>query len=742
MSNLSELLPTGGGQNAVDFVASGTLSSGQTVVLNGDGTVSAAGETPNSAGTPSVFESANSYFIAATFDSANNKVVIAYRDQGNSAYGTAVVGTVSGTNISFGSPVVFESANSQYVAATFDSDSNKVVIAYRDFGNSNYGTAVVGTVSGTSISFGSSTVFESATVAYIAAAFDSSNNKAVIVYADNGNSDYGTAIVGTVSGTSISFGSATVFESAATQWLSTSYDSTNNKIVIAYQDGGNSNYGTAVVGTVSGTGISFGTAAVFESATVAYIAATYDSTANKVVIAYRDDGNSDHGTAIVGTVSGTSISFGSAVVFNSASTTYLSATYDTVAKKVVIAYKDSGNSGYGTATAGVVSGTSIEFNSETVFESATSSYIASTYDSNAQKVVIAYRDDGNSDFGTGVVFTVGSSNAADFIGITAEAISDTATGAVNVYGGINEAQTGLTIGSDYYVQDDGSLQSPTVSAPYNISSPTFVDSFSVASQEAVPSGIAFNNDGTKMFVVGLSGDDVNEYTLSTGFDVSTATYSQNFSVSAQDTAPYGIAFNNDGTKMFIVGDAGDDVNEYTLSTGFDVSTATYSQNFSVSAQDTSPRGIAFNNDGTKMFVVGDVGKDVNEYTLSTGFDLSTASYSQNFSVNTQETGPTDISFNADGTKMFIVGRDGDAVNEYTLSTGFDVSTATYSQNFSVSTQETVPLGITFNTAGTKMFIVGSSGDDVDEYLTGVGSVTAVKVGQAISATTINMMDLT
>jgi hypothetical protein len=41
MSNLSELLPTGGGQNAVDFVASGTLSSGQTVALKADGTVTA-----------------------------------------------------------------------------------------------------------------------------------------------------------------------------------------------------------------------------------------------------------------------------------------------------------------------------------------------------------------------------------------------------------------------------------------------------------------------------------------------------------------------------------------------------------------------------------------------------------------------------------------------------------------------------------------------------------------------------
>ena len=410
MSNLSELLPTGGGQNAVDFVASGTLSSGQTVVLKADGTVEAVAETPDSAGTPSVFESSNSYYIAATFDSANNKVVMAYRDQGNSAYGTAVVGTVSGTNISFGSPVVFESANSQYVAATFDSDSNKVVIAYKDFGNSSYGTAVVGTVSGTAISFGTAVVFESANSSHIAATFDSANNKVVIAYSDNGNSDYGTAIVGTVSGTSISFGTAVVFESAATQWLSTTYDSTNNKIVTAYQDGGNSNYGTAVVGTVSGTAISFGTAVVFESATVAYIATTYDSTANKVVIVFRDDGNSDYGTAIVGTVSGTSISFGSAVVFNSASATYNSATYDTVANAVVISYRDGGNSNYGTAIAGVVSGTSISFSSKVVFENAASSYTSATYDSNSQKVVIAYRDDGNSDFGTGVVFCHSSTN--------------------------------------------------------------------------------------------------------------------------------------------------------------------------------------------------------------------------------------------------------------------------------------------------------------------------------------------
>jgi hypothetical protein len=140
----------------------------------------------------------------------------------------------------FGSAVVFESANSIYNSTTYDSTNNKIVIAYRDVGNSSYGTAIVGTVSGTSISFGTAVVFESANSIYISATYDSTNNKIVIAYQDGGNSSYGTAIVGTVSGTSISFGTAVVFESANSTYISTTYDSTNNKIVIAYRDGGNS----------------------------------------------------------------------------------------------------------------------------------------------------------------------------------------------------------------------------------------------------------------------------------------------------------------------------------------------------------------------------------------------------------------------------------------------------------------------------------------------------------------------
>ena len=128
-----------------------------------------------------------------------------------------------------------------------------------------------------------------------------------------------------------------------------------------------------------------------------------------------------------------------------------------------------------------------------------------------------------------------------------------------------------------------------------------------------------------MFILGYTtAKKVFEYTLSTGFDVSTASFVDAFSVVSQDNKPQEIAFNDDGTKMFIVGRTADAVFEYTLSTGFDVSTTSYVDSFSVADQEDLSTGIAFNSDGTKMFIVGATGDEVNVYKLSTGFDVSTA----------------------------------------------------------------------------------------------------------------------
>jgi len=461
MSNLSDLLPAGAGAKSATFTASGTLATGTTVALQSDGTVTAISGSGPGTGTSTTFQSvANADTIASVFDTSNNKVVIVYRDGGNSSYGTAVVGTVSGTSISFGTPVVFETSAVGMTTASFDSTSNKVVIAYRDDVNSNYGTAIVGTVSGTSISFGTAVVFESATTNYIACSYSPANNKTIISYRDGGNSNYGTSIVGTVSGTSISFGSAAVFEFAHAAYMSSTFDTSQNVVIIVYADIGNSFYGTAVVGTVSGTSISFGTPAVFLSATTPFPKITFDSSNNKPVIAYYDTASSNAGKARVATVSGTSISFGTAATF-STSADQVGITFDSSTNNIHIAYADATASpaNVGKVVIGTVSGTSLSFGTPITFTDASIGNTSLTFDNSNNKTVISYSYGGTS-IGTSSVFFELDTNSADFVGITDEAIADTATGSVVVEGGVitNSSLINQSLVSSEAVFDTDSAQ--------------------------------------------------------------------------------------------------------------------------------------------------------------------------------------------------------------------------------------------------------------------------------------------
>ena len=257
---------------------------------------------------------------------------------------------------------------------------------------------------------------------------------------------------------------------------------------------------------------------------------------------------------------------------------------------------------------------------------------------------------------------------------------------------------------------------------FDISTATHVRSFNITAHDESPSGIVFSNDGYKMFMVGGNGKDINEYTLTTPFDVSAVNFVDSFLVSRQDETPAGMAFSNDGYKMFVAGNTGGNINEYTLTIPFDVSTASYNSNaerLSVSAQDRSPTDIVFSNDGDKMFVLGNTGGNINEYTLTTPFDVSTASYDGNterFPVRAQDTSPQGMAFSRDGYKMFMVGIVKGNINEYALTTPFDVSTARFTNVvFSVSGFEMFPQGMTFSNDGDKMFVVGSNSANVDEY---------------------------
>ena len=441
-------------------VASGTLTNGTPVVVNSDGTVSVVGGASESIGSVVNFASAITDTPHSTFDSSNGKIVIAYRDEQNSDYVTAIVGTVSGTSISFGTEVVVDSvAINGEIPIVYDANAQKIVIFYYD-SSGNSQKAKVGTVSGTSISFGSSTQITTQNPTFAAATYDANAQKVVYFFADAGgfaDGGYPNAIVGTVSGTSISFGSNTAIKSAASDYLSIAYDSNAQKVVACWQDQGNSNYGTAAVGTISGTSISFGTPVVFQNASTEYTSIAFDSSNNKVVVAYQEGGANNDSYAIVGTVSGTSISFGTRVQITTNTAQNHNVVYDSNAQKVVITYRDFGNSSYGTYVVGTVSGTSITLGTSTVFEAAGSQFPSLAFDSTNNKVVISYR--GSSDYGRSRVLQVAFTNltSENYIGISRSGAADTAGAIIDTQGAIADNLSGLTAGQSYYVQTDGTL---------------------------------------------------------------------------------------------------------------------------------------------------------------------------------------------------------------------------------------------------------------------------------------------
>ena len=247
---------------------------------------------------------------------------------------------------------------------------------------------------------------------------------------------------------------------------------------------------------------------------------------------------------------------------------------------------------------------------------------------------------------------------------------------------------------------------------WNVTDASFVDSFDVSGEDSSPRDLVFNTDGTKMFITGGAGIDINEYTLSTGFDVSTASFVDSLDVSTEDTSPQGLAFNSDGTKMFVAGTTDDDVYEYTLSTGFDVSTASFVDSFSIGLQMVSCPGLDFNTDGTKMFVFNGYG--IYLYNLSTGFDVSTAVYSSEKSITS---GGRGFVFKPDGMRLFYSMQYMFTYNvcQRDMSSAFDIASAGAFTCFDYSGEDTSARGVAFNSDGTKMFVVGDTGDDVNEY---------------------------
>jgi hypothetical protein len=255
-----------------------------------------------------------------------------------------------------------------------------------------------------------------------------------------------------------------------------------------------------------------------------------------------------------------------------------------------------------------------------------------------------------------------------------------------------------------------------------LAEPTFIADKDIRSDEAVATGITFKPDGTKMYITGQSADKILQYNLTTAFDVTSAVLEKSASITTVENKPQDVKFNSDGTVIFILGTGGNGIDRWSLSTPYDIG--------SISAGDTTftsiggdPRGFDFNNDGTKMFILdGSAEKRVEEYNLSTPYNPDTKTLTKILANATSSNFHQGLGFNADGSKMFVVkGEDStdnadNKIDEYALSTAFDISTATLTGTFSPTISSNADItGLAFNSTGSKMYHLDFDDDKVYEY---------------------------
>lgn len=235
-------------------------------------------------------------------------------------------------------------------------------------------------------------------------------------------------------------------------------------------------------------------------------------------------------------------------------------------------------------------------------------------------------------------------------------------------------------------------------------------------QSAQPYAVCIKPDGTKLYINGNG--FVYQYTLTTPYDLSTATY-DNVSLTLEiGGTDFDISI--DGTKLYAISSQTDLIYQYTMSTAYDVSSATYdSVSFSVASQDTNPHGMHISPNGEKLFMLGLNSDTIYQYTMSTPFDLSTTSYDNvSLSVVSLESTPLGITFNPDGTKMYMCGYQQDRLYQYSLSSAFDISTAVYDNiNLYMGAQDAFPVDIEFSSDGSKMYMVGLTTDNLYQYST-------------------------
>lgn len=293
-----------------------------------------------------------------------------------------------------------------------------------------------------------------------------------------------------------------------------------------------------------------------------------------------------------------------------------------------------------------------------------------------------------------------------------------------------------TTPSDVAFNDDGSsmfvvdlstrlLSEWTLGTPWDLNTATFSTSTTIPSVSNTVQSMKFKLGGTKMYVADQFNDTVLQYSLSTPWDISTISYdSKSKSLSSSNTSLYGIDISADGTTLYAIESLTDEVHQWTMSTAWDISTATDdSIPFSITNEVSTPYGIVLRGDGSNMYVVDNSSNGVYQYRLTTPWDLSTAEAIPHTQVFSEDSSANGFRFSSDGTKAYLTGNGTDTIYQYSLTEPFDLSTISYdSVSKSTTGETTTPQGLFFKPDGTRMYICDSATtDSVYQYNLGAGS---------------------
>lgn len=228
-------------------------------------------------------------------------------------------------------------------------------------------------------------------------------------------------------------------------------------------------------------------------------------------------------------------------------------------------------------------------------------------------------------------------------------------------------------------------------------------------------GMFVRNDGTRLFSASGTSSIIRSFNLGTAWDVNTLSTLTQLDVSVKFSYCTGIDFSSDGTKMFISGGKSGNflIARYDLSTNWDVTSATYVSEYSL----TSPGGIRFKSDGTRMYILHNQTSDlIKEYSLSSPWDITTSSEISTYNIESL-TGDSTIlgfTFNSLGTKLYVTGSDLSSIYEFNLSP-WDLSTLSYQNSLYVGDRIANPSDVFVNPNIDNLLICGNNTNFLYEY---------------------------